>query len=82
MKDPRKFTIPQKEQQSFGVFGVVTAVMASMRDLHGVMHGLPSCMRMLCPMYTSLVLKNWHFFSKIFKPYLMRMQNSWISSVM
>ncbi len=82
MKEPRKFTIPQKEWQSFGVFGVVIALIASMRDLQGVMHGLPSCMRMLCPMYTSLVLKNWHFFGEIFKPYLIRMRNSQINSVM
>ena len=66
----KKFTIPVKLLQPFGVFGSYSFCIASNLLLKGLTQTFQSVINMMFPKYCNSVLNNWHFFGDIFSPFL------------
>ena len=71
----RKFTIPAKLLQLFGVVGYHNFYMPSSLLLKGLMKTFLSFMNIMFPMYCNSVLNNWHFFGDILRPFLSKAFN-------
>ena len=75
---PTKFTTSAKLQQPFWFIRGFNFWIASSLLCSGFTHTLLSLMKRVFPFYCNSVLNNWHFFGKIFKPFL---HNTLIKSI-
>ena len=71
----RKFTIPAKHLQPFGVVGGHSFCMASSPLHNGLTQTFLSLMNIMFPIYCDSVLNRWHFFGDILRPFLSRAFN-------